>query len=158
MGSQRPGVRHPAKPFKHTHPHHDPHPLSEEIWEFPIIRVPYFGVLIIRILLFGGTIFGPPRSETRILPAQGRGMLRKTVLVPRKGARSQSCTGTPPPGRRNHPTATCYPSHSPSHGSKPLALKVVLANTHSHCVPSVSAGRNGPSRKTFLSGRGIGLA
>ena len=31
-GSQRPRVTHPAKPFKHTHPHHDPRPLSEEMW------------------------------------------------------------------------------------------------------------------------------
>ena len=28
----------------------------------------------------------------------------------------ESYTGTPPPGRRNHPTPACYPSHSPSHG------------------------------------------
>ena len=31
------------------------------VWEFPKIGVPYFGVLIIRILLcFGGTILGSP--------------------------------------------------------------------------------------------------
>ena len=29
-------------------------------WDFPKIRVPYFGVLTIRILLFKGTILGCP--------------------------------------------------------------------------------------------------
>ena len=34
------------------------------IWEFSKIRVPYFGVLIIRILLFGVLHEGPLFSET----------------------------------------------------------------------------------------------
>ena len=34
--------------------------LSTDISEFPEIRVPYFGVLITRILLFEGTILGSP--------------------------------------------------------------------------------------------------
>ena len=107
VGVQAPSApRHPAKPLKHTHPHHDPRPLSEEI-----------------------------------LSAPGRGIFSKTVMVPRKGALSQSYTGTPPPGRRNHPTPTCHPSHSSSHRSKPLTLKVVLANARSDCIPSVSVGR-----------------
>ena len=33
-------------------------------WEFPKIRVPYFGVLIIRILLFRVLYSGPLFSET----------------------------------------------------------------------------------------------
>ena len=32
----------------------------------------------------------------------------------------------------------------------------MLANTRSDCIPSVSAGRNGPSRQAFLPGRGNG--
>ena len=35
---------------------------------FPIQGVPYFGVLIIRILLFRVLYSGPPISETPILP------------------------------------------------------------------------------------------
>ena len=62
------------------------------------------------------------RLSEEILSSQGRGMFSKTLVVPRKGALSQSHTGTPPPGRRNHPTPTYYSSHSPSHGSKPLTL------------------------------------
>ena len=30
-GSQPPRVRHSAKPFKHTHPHHEPRPLSKKL-------------------------------------------------------------------------------------------------------------------------------
>ena len=46
-----------------------------------------------------------------------------------------------------------------SHGSKPLALKVVLPNTRSDCSPSASGGKNGPSssRKTFLPGHGTAV-
>ena len=32
----------------------------DSIWDLPTIRVPYFGVLIIRILLFRDYIFGNP--------------------------------------------------------------------------------------------------
>ena len=35
------------------------------MWEFPIIRVPYFGVLIIRILLFRVLYQGPCRAMLR---------------------------------------------------------------------------------------------
>ena len=39
------------------------------MWDFPKIRVPYFGVLIIRTLLFNGTIgspiFGNPHVGSR---------------------------------------------------------------------------------------------
>ena len=58
--------------------------------------------------------------------------------------------------RVRYPSHTPDPSNSPSHGSQPLALKVVLANTRRDCIPSVSAGRTGPSKKTFLPGRGNG--
>ena len=34
------------------------------MWEFPKIGVPYFGVLIIRILLFRVLYWGPRFSET----------------------------------------------------------------------------------------------
>ena len=34
------------------------------IWDFPKIRLPYFGVLIIRILLLGVLYEGPLSSET----------------------------------------------------------------------------------------------
>ena len=40
--------------------------IAGSIWEFPKIRVPYFGVLIIRILLFGVLYEGPLFSETPI--------------------------------------------------------------------------------------------
>ena len=95
-------------------------------------------------------------SPKRCCPLRAGGMLSKTVVVPRKLALSQSCTGTPQPGRQNHPTPTCYLSHSPSHGSEPAALKDVMANTRRDCITSVRAGRDGPSRKTFLPGRGNG--
>ena len=41
-------------------------PLGHPIWEFPKIGVPYFGVLIIRILLFRVVCEGPLFSETPI--------------------------------------------------------------------------------------------
>ena len=118
-GSQRPRVRHPAKPIKHTHPHHDPRPLSEEI-----------------------------------LSAQGRGVFSKTVVVPRRGA----------PPRVIHRNTPTWQTESPDSRMLSvtftltwvLALKVVLANTRSDCINSVSAGRNSTSRKTFLPGRGNG--
>ena len=96
-----------------------------------------------------------PLSE-EILSAQGRGMFSKTVVVPRR------CTVAVK--HRNTPT---WPSESPDPQVpsfiftltwvKATALLVALANTHSDRIPSVSAGRNGPSRKSFLLGRGNGL-
>ena len=41
-------------------------PRRQNIWEFPRIWVPYFGVLIIRILLFRVLCWGPLFSETPI--------------------------------------------------------------------------------------------
>ena len=40
--------------------------LQISLWEFPKLGVPYFGVLIIRILLFVVLYWGPPFSETPI--------------------------------------------------------------------------------------------
>ena len=73
------------------------------------------------------------------------------------GASSQSNPGTPPPGRRNHLTKTCHPSHSPSHGSRPLALIAALANTRSDRIPSVSA-REGLAQEGNLECRAVSTA
>ena len=48
-------------PESHALPLADPLPFK---WDFPKIRVPYFGVLIIRILLFRVLYWGPLFSET----------------------------------------------------------------------------------------------
>ena len=40
------------------------------IWDFPKIRVPYFGVLVIKILLFRGPLF----SETLNLESLVQGL------------------------------------------------------------------------------------
>ena len=54
------------------------------IWEFPKIGVPYFGVLIIRILLCRVLYSGPQFSETPILKSNHSkepGTQRKTNVV-----------------------------------------------------------------------------
>ena len=43
------------------------------IWEFPKIKVPYFGALIVRILLFGVLYEGSLFSETPIKGLGGAG-------------------------------------------------------------------------------------
>ena len=54
-----PGI--PSTPKMHTH-----------MWDFPKIRVPYLGVLIISILLFRVLYLGPLFSETPIFSSWRR--------------------------------------------------------------------------------------
>ena len=47
-------------------------------WDFPKIRVPYFGVLIVRILLFRVLYWGPLFSET---PIEAKGATLLVIIV-----------------------------------------------------------------------------
>ena len=74
-------------------------------WEFPTIRVPYFGVRIIRSLLFRVLYQGHLFSETHksVLGVVGErgvdgdvlgaslGMVRESMLPAREGSRSWTC-------------------------------------------------------------------
>ena len=59
-------VTHAYIPYTYIyiHTHMNTHMSNVYTWEFPKIGVPYFGVLITRILLFGVLYWGPLLSET----------------------------------------------------------------------------------------------
>ena len=73
--------------------------LSLLTWEFPKIGVPYFGDLIIRILLFRVLYWGPLFSETPTCCRKLRDVVKETLHPGHKGWRGYPVRRPSPPGR-----------------------------------------------------------